>query len=863
VTIAFTLAWRSLASRPARSFTAALGIAVGIATVLSVQVIDRNTILTQERLAAQQALGRPDVEIRPLAPGLPPGGAAPTAFAGDRDLESFCGLLFGAVSGARDGDAEKRELELAGVGPLAAGVFSAYEVAQGRDLAAADADEALLSAALAAELGWKIGDRVTLERLVATRRTCEEGKWVTTTLDGKAGATPAGPRAFVIVGLLARGGLGAGRRVVVPFESGAALFSDTPLLPLWLGRLRSDSLYEDLRERLKESFAVEKPKASLIGERIDQLAFRKSLRVTSCLALLLGLFVIYNAFSLALVERVREIGLLRAIGLKRGEIARAVLLEGLLLAILGALLGLLLAAGLVAFMMLRRITTLGAGKPITIVEIPWGLAALIVGLGMLFALFGMAAPLLRARSLSVLEALRAGRLALRTDPGFSLRVGTFLGVPLLFPMLYELSTPQLGERQGEVHRIVLTISVVIALFFVVLLAFPAPLQRLVELLVRPWRRALPVEARLAEAAVRGARQRIQGTLAGLSVVVAAVFIVRAVNDGFLGESARFAATALDGRVYVQNREMTRAQAETQLQLPEVARIVPLSVEVKAPFDLRAIDAAVVRANAARAGLSRLVVDEFARGETLLLSSFLAREYGWRVGDPVTLPTFGGAKTLRIGAITDAIGYLPDDRSFALIESGRMDHDFCLDGASARHWSLELIDGSDSGAVEAELRRRLPNAPDLKVRSDKTVTSFYLSDGRRDFYVFDVVLWSTAALAAVGLLNSLAIALLERRREIGLLRTLGLTSRQVGSMLLVEALAIGVVGGLLASALAWPLGKLAVDAVSVISRLDLVFAPGPALLAGPFVTCVTFALLAALGPALHGGRLDVAPLHRND
>ena len=68
MTIAFTLAWRSLASRPARSCTAALGIAVGIATVLSVQVVDRNTILTQERLAARQSLGRPDVQIRPIAP---------------------------------------------------------------------------------------------------------------------------------------------------------------------------------------------------------------------------------------------------------------------------------------------------------------------------------------------------------------------------------------------------------------------------------------------------------------------------------------------------------------------------------------------------------------------------------------------------------------------------------------------------------------------------------------------------------------------------------------------------------------------------------------------------------------------------
>lgn len=859
MTIAFTLAWRSLASRPARSFTAALGIAVGIATVLSVQVVDRNTILTQERLASRQALGRPDVQIRPLAPGLPPGGAAPAAFAGDRDLESFCGLFFANASCAVEGRGETpREVELAGVGPLAADVFSAYAIASGSDLARADADEALVPAALAAEFGVKVGDRVTLRRLAPARRVCEDGKWIEVE-GGAAGAA----RSFRVVGLLANGGLGAARRIVVPFESGAALYSDAPLLPLWLGRLAPHATSDDLAARLKEGFLVERPKGALVGERIDQRAFRKSLSVTSGLALLLGLFVIYNAFSLALVERVREIGLLRALGLTRGEIARAVLLEGLLLSALGALLGLVLTVGLVGFMAARHITTLGADKPLAIVDVPWGLAAGIVGLGTLFALLGMAAPLLRARSLSVLDALRAGRLALRSDAGFSLRVGTLVGVPLLIPLLYALATPPLGERQSEVYPLVLGIAAVVGAFFVLLLAFPAAPQAAVGLLIRPWRAALPVEARLAGSAARAARQRIQGTLAGLAVVVAAVFVVRAVNDGFLDEAARFTRSALAGRVVVQNRELTRAQADAALRVPGVARVYPLSLEVKAPYPVRGIDAEVVRANAKRAGLEDAVVASFARGETLILSTFLASEYRWHVGDEVRLATYGGAKSFRVGAIGDAIGYLPDDRSFALVETGAMERCWCVDGQSARHWAVEVEAGVATRAVEAALTERLPPAPDLRVRSEETIADYYASDGRRDFYVFDVVLGCTAALAGVGLLNSLTIALLERKREIGLLRTIGLTARQVGRMLLVEALALGVVGGLLATALAWPVATMTLAAVRVISRLDLVFEPGPLSASAPFFGCVALALVAAALPALRGGKLDLGPLHRNE
>jgi putative ABC transport system permease protein len=860
VTIAFTLAWRSLASRPARSFTAALGIAVGIATVLSVQVVDRNTILTQERLAARQALGRPDVQIRAIAPGLPAGGAAPAAFAGDKDLESFCGLFFAnATCAAGNGEAAPHELELVGVGPLAAEVFSAYEVASGSDLSRADADEALVPAALAAELSLRVGDALSLRRLAPARRVCEDGKWVAV----EAGAATGAARTFRVVGLLAGAGLGGARRVVVPFESGAALYSDAPLLPLYLGRLAPGATIDDLRERLKLGFLVERPKGALVGERMDQRAFRKSLGVTSGLALLLGLFVIYNAFSLALVERVREIGLLRALGLTRGEIARAVLLEGLMLSALGALLGLVLSAGLVWFMAARRITTLGFDKPLTIVDVPWGLAAGIVALGTLFALLGMAAPLLRARSLSVLDALRAGRLALRTDAGFSLRVGTLIGVPLLIPLLYGLAKPDIGERQREVYPLVLGIAATVGAFFVLLLAFPGAAQGCIGLLIRPWRAALPVEARLAGSAARAARQRIQGTLAGLAVVVAAVFVVRAVNDGFLDEAGRFARTALAGRVIVQNRELTRAQADAELRVPGVARVYPLSLEVKAPSPVRGIDVEVVRANARRAGLDDAAVASFARGETLILSSFLASEYRWNVGDEVRLSTYGGARSFRVGAIGDALGYLPDDRSFALIETSALERCWCVDGGSARHWTVELEPGADSRAVEAALLAKLPPAPDLRVRSDETIADYYVSDGRRDFYVFDVVLGCTAALAGVGLLNSLTIALLERKREIGLLRTIGVTARQVGRMLLLEAVALGVVGGLLATLLAWPVARMTVAAVRVISRLDLVFEPGPAALLAPFAACVALSIAAALLPALRGGKLDLGPLHRND
>jgi len=83
------------------------------------------------------------------------------------------------------------------------------------------------------------------------------------------------------------------------------------------------------------------------------------------------------------------------------------------------------------------------------------------------------------------------------------------------------------------------------------------------------------------------------------------------------------------------------------------------------------------------------------------------------------------------------------------------------------------------------------------------------------------------------------------------------------MLLLEAVALGVINGLLTTALAWPVAHMTMSAVRVISRLDLAFEPGTAALLAPFAACVALSIAAALLPALRGGKLDLGPLHRND
>src|SRR5688572_9582180 len=271
--IASTLAWRSLASRPARSFTAALGIGVGIATVLSVQIVDHNTILTQQSKAAEQVLGHPDVEIRPLAAGLPYGGAAPDELARDPDLAAFCGVFYGhaervdggaAPDANADGARHSAEVTSLALGPLAADRFGAYVLSEGRDFSEPGARELLLPEALAGELGIELGAKVTLKAAVKVREGCRDGKRVA--LQAPRDVTPTGaPVELTVVGLLAPGNVGSLPVAVLPFETAAELYRGVHVQPTWWGRLREGAVWQDVAQRLKERFTVEKPKGAMIG----------------------------------------------------------------------------------------------------------------------------------------------------------------------------------------------------------------------------------------------------------------------------------------------------------------------------------------------------------------------------------------------------------------------------------------------------------------------------------------------------------------------------------------------------------------------------------------------------------------------
>ncbi|MFH0944612.1 MAG: ABC transporter permease [Planctomycetota bacterium] len=167
-----------MVSRPARTLTAILGIAVGISTVLSVLIVDHNTILTEmsRRPSFDPKL---DLVIRPLEAGAT-GTGAPRELLEDPDLIHASPVFFSRirVPGPPGSPDSAEDLELVALDRNAGVEFQAYELEEGSTFSGNDASEVLLPEALAAELGVAVGDSLALQRALPAVHECRQGQMV-------------------------------------------------------------------------------------------------------------------------------------------------------------------------------------------------------------------------------------------------------------------------------------------------------------------------------------------------------------------------------------------------------------------------------------------------------------------------------------------------------------------------------------------------------------------------------------------------------------------------------------------------------------------------------------------------------------
>lgn len=771
------LAWRSLAARPLRTALTVIGVALGVA-ILAASLVASQATTDAVRRAAEELYGQADLRVRAFdlsgftpravttmrqVPGVL-NAAAVSEKRGQVNVEPdrvFLMLLLGV-----DAEDEAR------IRPrhLVAGSFLDPDVPYG----------VLVNARWAHDNGFDIGDDLLLN-----------------------GRRPEVPP-IRIIGLLDDAGFGAlasGSVVVLNREFLAEAF-DRPVPIRYVDLEVADGHVEDVQDyldaQLNEPFVVE-----TVADQEAQLAraqagFSGIAFLFSLVAVAVGAFLVANTLAMTVSERMREIGLLRAAGTTSRQVMGLFLRQGAVLSIVGGLLGIVLG-GLVAILLIAFLrntrAVLVSGAPLN----PAAMAlAFLIGAGVTIG--ASLLPALAASRVSPLEALRPS-----TSPGRRLRdrlpaLGALVALAILLAVVvYPLDRGRESLPAVLLGAAILLLGAVAAAFL---------LQPLAAVVGRPFEWFFGAQGLLGRANLGRDRVRTGLTVGALAIGLAAVVALSAVSASARATADRWVASVLPGGYAIR------------LTVPdEVDTIRPRMESIagtRSATPIMEVPAVVMRGDTAREawvdgidptiyqdqgglifvdGRRGAAFEALRRGHAVLVPEPVARRDGIAVGDSLQLARPGGeGSAFEVAGI---VAYsLPTRTADGALLVSLADARDVFGATTAELWALVPRDGTSADAYRQAVEDA---AAEL---SAEALTAASLADelGRslsRLVGLFDVLALLAVFIGGLGIVNTLAMGVVERGREIAILRSHGMTVGQVQAMVVAEAAIIGAVGGLVA------------------------------------------------------------------
>ena len=543
-----------------------------------------------------------------------------------------------------------------------------------------------------------------------------------------------------------------------------------------------------------EPYVLSSPSDLAASLRSSTADFRSTTALIAAVALFVGAFLIFNTLSMTVTERVRELGLLRAAGATRRQVGWFVMIQAVLLGIAGSIVGLVAGIGL-AELVAVYVRTIGS-IPFERAGLSFASVFPAIAIGLLVTLAASLGPARRAGSIPPVEALTA-----RLDPPTAKRarlrwlVGVFVAVGIAGLFVW----PRDGGAGGLVRA-----GVVYILLLAVVLASPFVLGGLARLAGLPFAALFRLEERLARAAIARDRSRTALTVGALTASLAMIVAI----GGIAGQS-RSAAGAWLAEVVPGDAVVTSirpidlveesATVEELAAVDGVERVSPIATFEVAHEGVRTDAAAVIGKDLLEDGRLRIVFGDrevalagLDAGGTAVLPKALADRLRLPVGGAFSIALGGGrALDLRVSAIAERT--LPGRAGEAVL-IGWKDATESLGVAGADAFAIRYLPGREADARPKleETARSLALEPNPLDRVAGAVDAAL----GRVFGLFDALAIVAVIVAALGIVNTLTMNVLERVREIGVLRAAGMTTRQVRRTVVVEAGILGVAGSIL-------------------------------------------------------------------
>jgi len=616
----------------------------------------------------------------------------------------------------------------------------------------------------------------------------------------------------------------------------------------------------DLRQKLSPGVIVQAPDRR--NRQIEKMigAFQLNLTALSLIALLVGMFLIYNTVATAVVRRRHEIGVLRALGLSGLQVQFLFIAEALVLGLAGSILGLILGvvmAGQLVGAVSQTITSLYILSSIhNLFVSPWAmLAALVLCLGAvaLAAWF----PAREAATISPVEALSVGHLEEARARGTGRWLAVGLGLLVLSVLVAQISL-HFGPNW---------LSFGSALFALLGFAFFVP--TLCQLFSR-YAQPPSIMARIAFGHFAQSLHRTSMAIASLVVALAMVvgistmiFSFRTTVEAWLSRSVQSdLVIAPAANLIIGNRELIRPEVEQVVaSTPGITYDSFRELFVK-------LNSETVKLASVRLGITRDIERlDFTQGDpkaafdaaidhgAVLVSQPFFRRFHLGLGDTINLATPTGKRDFRIAGVY--VDYTT--------EGGVILVDWQL---YKKYWQDTSINGigiyidKKSGVtgpqLQALLRPKIAPYGDYLIKSNQELREQIFRIFDQTFSVTYILQTIGIIISALGIFLSLTIFVTERRREISILRAVGASQRQIEALVLWEAAIIGLLGSFLGIIAGLVLAYILsfVINVSFFGWTISWATPWPFLLTLPLAV-IAAALIAGYWPAHQAAHLDIA------
>jgi len=589
-------------------------------------------------------------------------------------------------------------------------------------------------------------------------------------------------------------------------------------------------------------------------------AFMTNLTAMSLLAMLVGIFLIYNSVAFAVLQRRDLIGVLRALGVTRSQIFRVILTEATLIGIVGATLGVFAGVWLGERLLVLVARTISdhyfavnvTGLAIGMTSVAKGM---IAGLGA--TLVAATIPAMEASSYQPRLALTRSALEQQAGRAVPVLAVTGLGLIAVSGLLLILSGRSLFAG-------------LIALFLLILgFAFCIPLG--VKLLSRgltPLAGWLGGTAgRLAIGGVGTSLSRTGVAIVALAIAVSATIGVSIMVGSFRASVSDWLGNTLQSDVYVG---VPRGDLDPDLlaDLTSVPGIQSYSTSRRTWLETSAGRVRIIALQMAPGSYAGIrirdespeqVWQQFDNESAVLVSDSYAYRGSVVPGDSVSLNTVNGPVALTIAAI-----YQSYDSNDGAIMMNRNTYDRHFDDPAIDSLGLYLHEEANADAVMDELRAISAGRQALMMNSNARIRDISLAIFDRTFVITNVLYWLAVGVAVIGIFGAMLAMQLERAREFGVLRAIGMTPGQTGFLVSLQTAFIGFLAGLAAI----PLGLvMAWVLVEVINRrafgwqIDIVIS-ADALVAAMSLAIVA-ALIAGIFPSWHAAKARPAMAMREE